>query len=728
MSDTTPENITSNVFSMTDESLANRYKFVKEHGVGNWGSVWLATDKTSASQAEGHPKVAIKVVHRSKTQTTAARVRALWNEMKVVRSFKEDCHPSIVKFHEFIISPSYALIVMEFLPKALPVPAAETRAKTWFVSLSSAVHFLHEHGVVHNDIKPANILLSKEGVPKLVDFGFSECYGLSTPDAFRSSLAYGTPEYLSPERARGQFHDSRKSDVWALGVTFFEIIMGRTPFESDRGEQFISKDELDIYWKRTYKGKWLVSNNESIRKKMSRPLESLLRRMLAPNADVRVTASQIVSDPYWSTQTIDCLIPSSDSETVTKRLGNPTRATLSSKSNARNSGRASVNKTRASNDYSSGKENRPPQPKSPTLRHMGLSINAGSRNVEVRSPSLCNQESTGVREIAEKHVKQIPICEDQVEGAAQGVKDAVAGSTSQSLPPLPAIGIPFHTRMRASDAIISASTQPRAVGFSVDLNSPQQLHGRRALRHMASDQYPFNERSIDGARVEATESRHSLRTVRRTRSDMEMTQSSQPNGTTANGHLHKRTPSYNSLAIERANIVAIPEVHVEEADDLNTVVATDSDATRNDDSESYYDRLLVESHDVERVGKGYQSNLCTRNDHKTSRKSAAPSSFNAPPSELKKKISTSQFLNSVREQARPRRKMRQAASFDGIGVMRRQETPNLARPRPVSANLEAMSAHNDLAKSKEKKKSVAGTMYKALLTLVGAREKPPKAH
>ncbi|CAG8771762.1 1942_t:CDS:2, partial [Acaulospora colombiana] len=63
----------SNVFSMSDEALAGRYQFSKEHGVGNWGSVWLALDKKSASSADDQKKVAIKVVHRSKTAAAAVR-------------------------------------------------------------------------------------------------------------------------------------------------------------------------------------------------------------------------------------------------------------------------------------------------------------------------------------------------------------------------------------------------------------------------------------------------------------------------------------------------------------------------------------------------------------------------------------------------------------------------------------------------------------------------------
>ncbi|CAL1712476.1 unnamed protein product [Somion occarium] len=295
-----PPQDATDIFSITDQVLADRLHFIEEIGFGNWGSVWLCRPKPDPSSSTDLPnatndsRIAVKLVHRSKTSTTAARVRSLWNEMKVVRSFKHEPHPSIIPFYSFIITPSYALITMAYHPKLVPVEVSEHHAKEWFRSLLSGIEFLHKRGVVHNDIKPANILLSAENVPVLVDFGFAERYDMSVSTAFHSNLSYGTPEYLSPERARGLQHDTRKSDVWSLGVTFFEILIGRTPFEYEEGEQFSSKEDLEKYWARTMRGKWVGTY------KMSKHIEKLLKRMILPNADLRCTATQAIEDAYWT--------------------------------------------------------------------------------------------------------------------------------------------------------------------------------------------------------------------------------------------------------------------------------------------------------------------------------------------------------------------------------------------------------------------------------------------
>ncbi|KAJ8080316.1 hypothetical protein AAF712_015316 [Marasmius tenuissimus] len=296
----------SDVFSFNDdEELTHRLRFIKEVGFGNWGSVWKCEPRSTETLSTGDSfdqslkrTFAVKLVHRrgekpEEIKTSAARVKSLWNEMRIVRQFKSDPHPSIIPFYSFLLTPSYALVTMAYYPDLITVQVAETYARTWFRFLLSAVEYLHKRGVVHNDIKPANILMSPKGIPVLCDFGFAESYDLESSSAFHSRCSYGTPEYLSPERARGIPHDTRKSDVWSLGVTFFEILVGRTPFEESDTDNCLTHEDLEKYWARTLRGKWVGSW------KMSKGAERLLRRMLAPNADLRCTAAEAMKDIYW---------------------------------------------------------------------------------------------------------------------------------------------------------------------------------------------------------------------------------------------------------------------------------------------------------------------------------------------------------------------------------------------------------------------------------------------
>lgn len=114
---------------------------------------------------------------------------------------------------------------MPHLSHLIPVCLPPSRATLYFRQLASAVGYLHERGITHNDIKPANVLLSHNDIPVLVDFGFAQKWDVGARGSFLSSISWGTPEYLDPQRAKGMPHDERASDVWSLGVSssFFSI-------------------------------------------------------------------------------------------------------------------------------------------------------------------------------------------------------------------------------------------------------------------------------------------------------------------------------------------------------------------------------------------------------------------------------------------------------------------------------------------------------------------------
>ncbi|WVQ73507.1 hypothetical protein IAR50_003079 [Cryptococcus sp. DSM 104548] len=297
------------IFSLTDQQLSDRFTFISEIGFGNWGSVWLCKPKharnsqieqgavarlgkqAAASGGSGAGgKVAIKLVHRSKTATTAARVRALWGEMKIIRSLRHEPHPSVIQFEAFVITPSYALVIMPHLSHLIPVCLPPHRATPYFRQLASAVGYLHERGITHNDIKPANVLLSHNDVPVLVDFGFAQKWDAAARGSFLSSISWGTPEYLDPQRAKGMPHDERASDVWSLGITMFEILIGRTPFEADDQEQFSTPEELVVYYERTKVGRWVGDWS------MPADIEVLLRKMINPDPAYRITAMDVYHD------------------------------------------------------------------------------------------------------------------------------------------------------------------------------------------------------------------------------------------------------------------------------------------------------------------------------------------------------------------------------------------------------------------------------------------------
>jgi eukaryotic-like serine/threonine-protein kinase len=156
--------------------------------------------------------------------------------IKEARVVGQISHPSIVALHDMGIeeSTSTPYLVMEYVEGqplerlldkgSIPYP----RACAWTAEVASALAVAHRKGIIHGDVKPANILISEEGRVKLTDFGMAR---LASRDSGDSPLL-GTPAYWCPEQILGKPQDAR-SDIFSLGVVLYEMITGHRPFDSD---------------------------------------------------------------------------------------------------------------------------------------------------------------------------------------------------------------------------------------------------------------------------------------------------------------------------------------------------------------------------------------------------------------------------------------------------------------------------------------------------------------
>src|SRR5262249_43222367 len=109
-------------------------------------------------------------------------------------------------------------------------------AQQWFLALARAVAFLHDHGIVHRDVKPGNIFL-ENGTLKVGDYGLCKC--ISGTRATRQSQSVGTVHYMAPEISTGNYN--KQIDIYAAGIILYEMLTGRVPFEGESAGEILMK-------------------------------------------------------------------------------------------------------------------------------------------------------------------------------------------------------------------------------------------------------------------------------------------------------------------------------------------------------------------------------------------------------------------------------------------------------------------------------------------------------
>ncbi|MGB3541451.1 serine/threonine-protein kinase [Rubrivirga sp.] len=201
-------------------TLLGDYRVSARVGRGGMGTVYRARhDRIGRT-------VALKVL-----RDPALAPRFL-NEARIQAGLR---HPNVATLFDYFEADGHACIAMEFVEGETfadrlergPVSAFE--AARLFRPVVEAVAYLHDHGVIHRDLKSHNVKVTPAGRVALLDFGIAkdlDARGLTTGGAVP-----GTPEYLSPEQVRGKAPDTR-SDVWALGILFYELLTGDVPFQA----------------------------------------------------------------------------------------------------------------------------------------------------------------------------------------------------------------------------------------------------------------------------------------------------------------------------------------------------------------------------------------------------------------------------------------------------------------------------------------------------------------
>ncbi|KAJ3314871.1 hypothetical protein HDV04_005292 [Boothiomyces sp. JEL0838] len=277
------ETLDATVSEENGRRVLNQYTITKQLGSGSFGTVHLAYD------ADNDRKVAIKECSKSKlrkqknqalgvfpgrgrgrgggvgrrvTVSRPAQVAPPQNPIDLVRGeiaiLKKLNHPNIVKLYEVLDDPKQdsLFMVFELCEKGAVMDVSMDKsvkpldikvARKYFQQLILGIEYLHEHGIAHRDIKPDNMLISKDGVVKIVDFGVSEMFSKGN-DRFKNTA--GSPAFYAPETcnlSHGEI-SAMAADVWAMGVTLYCMAFGKLPFTGNSIIQLydnIRDDSLD---------------------------------------------------------------------------------------------------------------------------------------------------------------------------------------------------------------------------------------------------------------------------------------------------------------------------------------------------------------------------------------------------------------------------------------------------------------------------------------------------
>jgi len=259
------------------------YRILKKLGEGGMGIVYLAEDPATGL------KVALKVLPK----VAAREADAVGRFLREVDSARKLEHPNIVRasssgedkgFHYYVMEYVNGETLGERLKRQKVLPAEEATKMALQVALG--LKYAHEQGFIHRDIKPDNVIVSKEGVAKILDMGLSKNIDEAQTFMTVTGFAVGTPHYIAPEQARGDKTIDGRADIYSLGATYYHLVTGETPFHGVTAIELITQ-HLNKQ----------IPDPRDIRDGIPDGVVHIIRRMMAKNPQDRYrTCSELATD------------------------------------------------------------------------------------------------------------------------------------------------------------------------------------------------------------------------------------------------------------------------------------------------------------------------------------------------------------------------------------------------------------------------------------------------
>ncbi|CAN1841304.1 CBL-interacting serine/threonine-protein kinase 7 [Linum perenne] len=265
-------------------TLLNKYRMGKLLGRGSFAKVFAAFSIADGKQ------VAIKIIDKTKTES--------FMEPKIICEIKAmhrlQHHPNILRILEVMATRTRIFIVMElavggdlFSKVVQRGRMKESGARRYFQQLVSALHFCHENGVAHRDVKPQNLLLDSDGNLKVSDFGLSAlAEAAEAKNGVNGILhtACGTPAFTAPEVLYRKGYDGEKADAWSCGVILFFLLSASLPFDDSN---------LAVMYKKIHKKQYQIPSW------VSKPARWIVHQLLDPNPQTRMSIETLMNHSWF---------------------------------------------------------------------------------------------------------------------------------------------------------------------------------------------------------------------------------------------------------------------------------------------------------------------------------------------------------------------------------------------------------------------------------------------